>query len=66
MRCTMKNADNFSSVEEAMDDFDHPTSKEGVQSEQDKVCYQKFLDGDKEAFEQLVIKHKDHLIYFIT
>lgn len=68
----MKNADNFFLVEEARDDFyyrnlltEHPSSKEVVQSDQDKLYYQKFLDGDKGAFEQLVIKHKDHLIYFI-
>jgi RNA polymerase sigma-70 factor (ECF subfamily) len=61
----MNNADNFSSVEKDMDVFHHQSSKEGVQSEQDKLCYQNFLDGNMESFEELVINHKDRLIYFI-
>ncbi len=61
----MKNAQNFSSLEEAQDIFPHSSPNIGVQSEEDKLYYQNFLGGDKEAFEKLVIKHKDHLIYFI-
>lgn len=36
------------------------------QSETDKEQYQQFLSGSNEAFELLVIKYKDHLIYFIN
>ena len=28
--------------------------------------YQRFLEGDKKAFESLVLQYKDHLIYFIN
>lgn len=31
----------------------------------DKELYEQFLKGNKEAFEEIVIKHKDRLIYFI-
>lgn len=68
----MKNANNISSEGEDTGVFhysellkERPSSKEGNESEQDKLTYQKFLEGDQEAFEQLVIEHKDHLIYFI-
>ncbi len=33
--------------------------------DEDKILYRKFLDGNKEAFERLIIKHKNNLIYFI-
>lgn len=33
--------------------------------ETDKLVYQHFLDGDKYAFEELVLKNKDNLIYFL-
>ena len=33
--------------------------------DQDKVDYEAFINGDIEAFERLVIRYKDHLIYFI-
>lgn len=33
--------------------------------DEDKILYRKFLDGNKEAFEKLIIKHKNNLIYFI-
>lgn len=33
---------------------------------EDKELYQQYLDGDKKAFEKLVIKYKNHIIYFIT
>lgn len=32
----------------------------------DKILYKDFLEGSIEAFENLVIKHKDNLIYFIS
>lgn len=32
----------------------------------DKILYKKFLDGDIIAFENLVIRYKDNLIYFIS
>lgn len=32
----------------------------------DKELYQKYLEGDQSAFEKLVKKHKDHMIYFIA
>ena len=34
--------------------------------EEDKKLYKKFLDGDKKAFESLVLKYKNNLIYFIS
>ncbi len=32
----------------------------------DKTLYKEFLDGNIESFEDLVINHKDNLIYFIS
>lgn len=32
----------------------------------DKELYQKYLKGDNNAFEKLVIKYKDNIIYFIS
>lgn len=32
----------------------------------DKQLYQKFLCGNKQAFEELVLKHKNNIIYFIS
>lgn len=32
----------------------------------DKTLYKEFLDGDINSFEDLVINHKDNLIYFIS
>jgi len=32
----------------------------------DKILYRDFLEGSVEAFESLVIRHKDNLIYFIS
>lgn len=32
----------------------------------DKELYKEFLNGSKEAFEEIVIKHKNSLIYFIS
>ncbi len=32
----------------------------------DKKLYQKYLNGDNKAFEELVIKYKDNIIYFIS
>lgn len=39
-----------------------PTMKEP----DDKVYYKQFLEGDNSAFDALVIRHKDSLIYFIN
>lgn len=33
--------------------------------DEDKILYRRFLDGNKEAFEKLIMKHKNNLIYFI-
>jgi RNA polymerase sigma factor (sigma-70 family) len=33
--------------------------------ETDKLLYQRFLEGDQYAFEELVLKNKDNLIYFL-
>lgn len=33
--------------------------------EADKLLYDRFLMGDTTAFEELVLKHKDNLIYFL-
>lgn len=32
----------------------------------DKKLYQKYLNGDNKAFEELVTKYKDNIIYFIS
>ena len=32
----------------------------------DKKLYQKYLNGDNKAFEELVMKYKDNIIYFIS
>ena len=32
----------------------------------DKELYQKYLKGDNNAFEEIVKKYKDHIIYFIS
>lgn len=32
----------------------------------DKILYENFLNGNISAFEELVIRHKDNLIYFIS
>ena len=34
--------------------------------EEDKELYNKYLNGQKEAFEKIVVKYKDRLIYFIS
>ena len=34
--------------------------------EEDKELYKKYLNGQKEAFEKIVVKNKDRLIYFIS
>ncbi len=34
-------------------------------AEEDKEDYRKFLEGDILGFENLVYKHKDHLIYYL-
>ena len=34
--------------------------------EEDKELYKKYLNGQKEAFEKIVVKYKDRLIYFIS
>ena len=34
--------------------------------EQDKILYKKFLEGDNEAFNEIIKKHKSNMIYFIT
>ncbi|MFZ2539010.1 MAG: RNA polymerase sigma factor [Oscillospiraceae bacterium] len=34
--------------------------------EKDKELYKRFVDGDISAFEELVLTHKDNLIYFLT
>ena len=33
---------------------------------EDKILYKKFLSGNEEAFDKLIIKYKNNLIYFIT
>lgn len=33
--------------------------------ENDKILYKDFLEGNTGAFEELVLKHKDNLIYFL-
>lgn len=34
--------------------------------EDDKKLYKKFLEGDKKAFEELILKYKNNLTYFIS
>lgn len=36
-----------------------------MEEKTDKELYKEFLQGSKESFEELVIKHKDSMIYFI-
>ena len=33
---------------------------------EDRILYKKFLDGDNNSFEDLIMKYKKNLIYFIT
>ena len=33
--------------------------------ENDKVLYEKFLNGNKDAFNELILKYKNELLYFI-
>ena len=44
----------------------HTAIDEEEKVDRDKNYYKAFVDGDNRAFEQLVIEHKDHLIYFIN
>ncbi len=44
---------------------EHKSFQEEQKTNKDKEYYKAFADGDKKAFEMLVIEHKDHLIYFI-
>ncbi len=37
-----------------------------MEQKTDKQLYQEFLKGNNNSFEELVIRHKDKLIYFIT
>lgn len=34
--------------------------------EEDKYLYKEFLNGNKNAFEKLMLKHKNNIVYFIT
>lgn len=34
--------------------------------EEDKYLYKEFLNGNKNAFEKLILKHKNNIVYFIT
>lgn len=34
--------------------------------EEDKYLYKKFLEGDNESFDNLILKYKNNIIYFIT
>ena len=36
-----------------------------MEEKTDKELYKEFLQGNKESFEKIVIKHKDAMIYFI-
>ncbi len=33
---------------------------------EDKILYEEFLNGNKKAFDELIVKYKSNLIYFIT
>lgn len=33
---------------------------------EDKILYKEFLDGNKKSFEELILKYKNNLIFFIT
>lgn len=33
--------------------------------DEDKILYRKFLEGNSEAFEKLILKYRNNLIYFI-
>ena len=34
--------------------------------EEDKILYSDFLSGNNEAFQKLIMKYENNLIYFIT
>ena len=34
--------------------------------EKDKILYKSFLEGDKNALQELVMNYKNNLIYFIS
>lgn len=36
-----------------------------MENETDKELYQKFLKGNKQSFEEIVIRYKDNIIYFL-
>lgn len=44
---------------------EHNSIQEEQKADRDKKLYEQFLSGDNHAFEELVIEHKDHLIFFI-
>ena len=33
---------------------------------EDKILYKEFLDGNKKSFDELILKHRNNLIFFIT
>ena len=33
---------------------------------EDKILYQEFLDGNKKSFEELILRYKSNLMFFIT
>ena len=34
--------------------------------EEDRYLYNEFLNGNKKAFEKLILKYKNNIVYFIT
>ena len=38
----------------------------GDKMEEDKYLYKEFINGNNQAFEQLIMKYKTNIIYFIT
>ena len=36
-----------------------------MEEKTDKQLYQEFLEGNKQSFEEIILRHKDRLIYFI-
>ncbi len=40
--------------------------KKGEKMEEDKLLYKEFLNGNMQSFENLILKYKNNIIYFIT
>lgn len=46
--------------------WERKEAKEMTNEETDQELYKQYLEGDNKAFEKLVIRHKNNMIYFIS